>query len=722
MSESETKIEKIAFKGDNWLHWKTKVYAWADSKALSKYLEPIATTLTADDKKSQKKLKSMLVQSLDDNVLGLFINESQRDIEPHVLWNKMISYYERKSTDSKHMLRDKMYNERLMDDEPMGEMTGRVMQTAQRLINIGDPPTDSDIVYAITKALPPQYLPFTSMLKTNSNLTSDQLKAHLTDYQQSLKQQNESNQPKSLHFVSNPMSKKRNFSQTNNSNNNHVQHRKPVFCNHCHRRGHLRNECWQLHGKPSNLPQHNASNLQNNANATSSSDANAKEGNLSQATNLLTNLPASQPNDDSNKANFFTRQNWTVPSNIWILDSGASNHFTNCLAELSNIKIIDEAIMTAGQTVVQVQQMGTVQIETGTYTLILNEVRYSPHFTTKIISINKITNKQANVLFEHDKVSVTLNEKLILKGTKWNNLWIVSTLINTSLLSVNLHDRLGHINQPAIQQMIKKDVFDNLSCTPHDIVFCPSCSQGKASRKPFKDYSSQPKATHVLGTLHADIAGPFRIESDPLQVLRLYKMPSYFLIIVDEFSGKIWTELMTEKGQAAPAIKSYIELAEKVTGQKVKRFHSDNGGEFNSTFMDDYMKGKVIEKTNSLDFTPEHNGTAERNIRTIKETARTLLIHAKLDQSFWPAAVLTATYLHGFRVKHESKKTINEIFFQQRPNINHLRVFGCDCYTFIPDHKRSTFDKKSIPTIFIGYPPQKTSGYSCAGSTTKKDH
>ena len=262
-----------------------------------------------------------------------------------------------------------------------------------------------------------------------------------------------------------------------------------------------------------------------------------------------------------------------------------------------------------------------------------------------------------------------------------------------------------------INTLIRNNAFDNFAMDHHADEPCAACELGKAHHKSFKGYSSLPKADQVRGRVHGDFCGPVIINEDPLGVLRLYNHPKYFLILVDEYSGKVHTELLNMKSQVANAIMAFIDLAESVVGQKCKAFHSDCGGEFNNSTLNQYMKSKSIIKTNSLPFTPQHNGTAERNIRTIAEQARTMLAHANLPSSFWPCALKTATYLNGFRLKHSITKTVNEIFFSQKPSINHLRTFGCDAYVLIPEHQRHKFDVKSVACIMVGYPENKTSGY-----------
>lgn len=394
------------------------------------------------------------------------------------------------------------------------------------------------------------------------------------------------------------------------------------------------------------------------------------------------------------------------------MDSGASDHCTNDVNDLSNVRVIHKVIATAGESAVTATMIGDVYLQLDNNKIKLNNVLFSNQFTAKIVSISKlIHSNNCQVVFNPQSVIVYQDKQIVLSGSKWNQLWIIQAAKPTILLTVNLHNRLGHINARDIRTLTKSNAFDNFSAHVEESSECLSCAMGKQTRSAFKSYSSVSKATHVLGKFHCDIAGPINIDEDPLNILKLNDTPRYWLIMVDEFSGKVLTEILRSKDQATECIKNWIELAEKITGQQCRALHSDNGGEFMSNELISYCKSKNIIKTTSLPYTKQHNGTAERNIRTITECARTIIHHAKLHTSFWPEAVRTATYLHGFRNKSGSIKTINETFFNVKPNVNQLRTFGCDAYVHVPQEHRKKFEQKSQPAIFIGYPIDKVAGW-----------
>ncbi|XP_017467577.1 PREDICTED: uncharacterized protein LOC108359970 [Rhagoletis zephyria] len=75
-----------------------------------------------------------------------------------------------------------------------------------------------------------------------------------------------------------------------------------------------------------------------------------------------------------------------------------------------------------------------------------------------------------------------------------------------------------------------------------------------------------------------------------------------------------------------PCVEHYNVEAE--TGKRVQCIRSDNGLEFVNKDMADIFRKRKVVNQKSTPYTPEHNGRAERDMRTIIEGGR-YMIHAK---------------------------------------------------------------------------------------------
>jgi transposase InsO family protein len=182
---------------------------------------------------------------------------------------------------------------------------------------------------------------------------------------------------------------------------------------------------------------------------------------------------------------------------------------------------------------------------------------------------------------------------------------------------------------------------------------------------------------------------------------------------IDEKSKYTWVTLLPSKDRVYDA---FLKFQNYVTNQfdaKIKVLRSDNGGEYTSTkFKDHLSKHGIIHQT-SCPYTPQQNGVAERKNRHLMEVARSMMFHMKVPKGYWGDAVMTACYLINripTKVLHDVSPY--EVLNGTKPSINHLKVFGCACFVFIPGEQRNKLDAKSIKCIFLGYSITQK-GYKC---------
>ena len=146
---------------------------------------------------------------------------------------------------------------------------------------------------------------------------------------------------------------------------------------------------------------------------------------------------------------------------------------------------------------------------------------------------------------------------------------------------------------------------------------------------------------------------------------------------------------------------------------------SDNGGEYGSKLFETYLKEKGIFHQTTVPLNPAQNGVSERMNRTLVETARSMMSHAKMPVEFWAEAISTAVYLRN-RSPTILPPGITpfECLFNRKPDVSNLKVFGCLAFAHIPKSQRKKFDEKSKKTVFVGY-PQGTKGYKLFDLSTK---
>ena len=72
--------------------------------------------------------------------------------------------------------------------------------------------------------------------------------------------------------------------------------------------------------------------------------------------------------------------------------------------------------------------------------------------------------------------------------------------------------------------------------------------------------------------------------------------------------------------------------------------------------------------------------------------------------SFWAEASNTIVYIQN-RCPHShlDNKTPEEAFSGKKPDISHLRIFGCPVYVHVPKEKRTKLEPSRRKGILIGF-------------------
>ena len=136
----------------------------------------------------------------------------------------------------------------------------------------------------------------------------------------------------------------------------------------------------------------------------------------------------------------------------------------------------------------------------------------------------------------------------------------------------------------------------------------------------------------------------------------------------------------------------------------MKKLRTDNGGEYTSTEFESYLKKEGIEHQYTIPKTPEQNGVSERMNRTLVEAVRSMLADSTLLHRFWAEALSTAAYLiNRSPTKALDGKTPFQAWYGKKPNVYHLRVFGCSAYIHIPKDERKKLNPKAKKCTFLGY-------------------
>ena len=197
---------------------------------------------------------------------------------------------------------------------------------------------------------------------------------------------------------------------------------------------------------------------------------------------------------------------------------------------------------------------------------------------------------------------------------------------------------------------------------------------------PFKPVG-EIRSTGKLQLIHSDVCGPMSTES--------IGGKKYFVTFTDDYSRCCLVYFMKHKSEMLEKFNNF-EAAIASSEERIRKLQTDNGGEYISKEFEAYLKSKRIFHEMSVPHSPEQNGVAERMNRTLVESARSTLSRAGLSNRYWAEAVATAAYIRNCTptAAFKEDQTPYERWYGKRPNVSHLKVFGCMALAHIPDAQR----------------------------------
>ncbi|OXA48994.1 Copia protein [Folsomia candida] len=457
--------------------------------------------------------------------------------------------------------------------------------------------------------------------------------------------------------------------------------KKATTCHGCGKKGHWKRECRSNPQNQSNKPSDNPA------------QANRSPGKAFMLNAIQTPMQA------------------PVTEQVWLSDSGANQHVCGDKAWFTRYEEFDtpKSVFLTDKRATQALGKGTVTLDAYINGIweecTIDNVLYIQG-AVNLFSEGSMAKKGYSIV--RDKNGATFYQDGRFKGPIAefkNDMYVMKFRPTSQIIAAYMHpvtnaklwhQRLTHINMNYVVDSIKKDADRgiDLEAVSHKIM-CEDCEIGKQSRKPFP--AATRNATIKPGEMvHMDLAGKMPVAS--------LGRAQYFLLLKDDATGFRTVYFLKSKDEAKDRIKCYIEFMENQTGRKVKICRSDNGGEFCNSTLASYFRDRGIIHETTVSYNPEMNGRSEREIRTLKDCARTILLAAKLPESLWAEAVATTVYVHNRILDKQSPNiTAFEAIFGKKPSLRHLRVFGSVAFAHIPAQKRTVWGAKGERLILCGY-------------------
>ncbi len=702
MPKDSYQIEKL--NGDNFHLWKFKMEmifknkdAWGIVTGTEKMPPDTAPAERADYCRREQKAQSALCLSIDDALLHL-VRTEKTVIQ---MWKRLCDNFEKKSPNNCLYLRRKLYRLNMEEGSDPQIHINLITTLADKILAIAssdeDKLSETEKVAILLGSLPDSFsFLVTTLDSAPQRVDWNTAVSRVMDFYQKQKESGRVSDDSKALFHGKGKSPQR------PPDNSQRKPPKKTFkkCTICKKMGHLAPDCW-----------FNSANRGKNPNC-SSGQANVTQQQHDQG--------------ESFDYGFFTNESESSKTDLnWYIDSGATQHMCfqeNWFVGLSKFKE-PEKIYFGDNRFVEAVGVGQIRaifsVNSKAYTSTMSNVLFVPKLAKNLFSVGAVVNAKKTVTFGTFGCKI-LNQanEVVAEGVKKGKLGKLYQLLckvlppdsnansHTAMISgpapLNLwHQRLGHPAPSTAQAMIKDNLATGMRQSASDSKCeqpCEGCVLGKMARQPFPKESAT-RAVGILDLIHSDIWGPMKTAS--------LKGAKYFLSFIDDFSRVVFVYFLRYKSEAYEKFKEFEALVTNMTGKTIKMIRTDNGGEFTSKNFESFLKAKGIHHQLTVPYTPQQNGVAERMNRTLVESARCMIKHAKLSDSFWAEAVNTAAYLRN-RIPSTACKNRSpyELWHGKKPDLKHLRVFGCLAYSHIPENLRSKFDSKAVKCRFLGYSTQ----------------
>ncbi|ODM21132.1 hypothetical protein SI65_04185 [Aspergillus cristatus] len=197
---------------------------------------------------------------------------------------------------------------------------------------------------------------------------------------------------------------------------------------------------------------------------------------------------------------------------------------------------------------------------------------------------------------------------------------------------------------------------------------CEICVKSKQVKN--QSHVPVPRAKRPLQRVYMDFWGPY---AEGIGDER------YYLSLIDDCTRHSW--VFIKKNRLSSSVQNTLEIwlrqVEREAGKMLLVIRADNAKEFLALESWGLLRGIQLEFIEA--YTPPQNGVAERFNRYILEITRALLFDSGISRKYWKYAVVTANYLRNRTtiVKGSDNKTPFELWHGHKPDLAHLRVWGC---------------------------------------------
>lgn len=641
MERDLSKVDKLHGK-EQWLMWKFQIKILLRAAEVLEVVDgtsekPSLTSSdyqakTADWNKKDVKAQQILSLTIGQHPTLHIINcSSARD-----MWTQLHSVYEQKSNTSVHFLQQKFYVFVKDADDSIAVHIAKLEEIAQQLKDLGETISESMLMTKILMTLPSSFNYFHSAWESTSEKerTAENLRTRL------MMEENRISSHEPLESSEALLASRGKYKSKHTNGKSHGKVKGKCFI--CKQSGHWKRDC----------PKRDKS-----SNEKSEGQAFSCE-----ITKSISDCDA------------------------WFLDSGASDHMSNKIKWFIDYEKFASPKMVRVGNGELIPAYGKGNINISAYNSKkwidkhLTDVLYLPEIHLNLFSMSRTLEKGFTLESDEHKCELKRNGDVVAVGERQVRLYkmlfkvIVSSHAGEKAFAhaavgkeslKKWHERLCHQNADYVRKFLRNNGIDFVD----ESFVCEACIYGKHHRSSFS--LRQEKSTECGRINHADVCGPMQNTS--------IGGSRCFVLFKDDFSHFRYVCFMKKKSEVCDHFKHFVKMVDTQNNFVVKIFRSDNGTEFCKQNMAKFMSERGIIHQKSIAYTPEQNGCAEREMRTIVEAARSMIHSQNLSLELWAEAVNTAVYvLNATGTSTVVDQTPHELWHCKKANVDRLKSFGVD--------------------------------------------
>lgn len=684
-------VTTLKLNGENWVPWKFQTAVILKGKGLYDIVtgekvkpETESEKWVKDDARAQEIIVTRIEQG---PLTHLLTCETSKE-----MWTKLRSVYDKESVVSIHLMQQKFFMLNCSPDDTISTFISKLEDIRNKLKQAGENLSEKMMITKILMSLPERYRHFCSAWESvpTEKQSLDELTSRLLIEEERWKTTEPTTALASLQIKCREPTRKGGATKqfqgvcyvchkpghiARNCTKRKERDQEIKKCTYCKKVGHLQSECWHRKNR----------------------ERQDKKQEEKVETNAFIGTPKMLNDYD------------------WCMDTGATEHMCRNKDMFEDMKMteVNRKVKLGDGNLLEVKGIGTVRVyaDNGDEIIptVLSNVLYVPNLKVNLFSVGCVLDKGFTMVSNSDRCELKdKNGKVRAIAERSSKLYkmkfsrvsygcVAESSNEKKQDIVTWHNRLAHQDINHIRDVLRRS---NIKYKDNEAEFvCERCLEGKQHKFPYQ--GSDSRASKVLEIVHADVCGPMETES--LGGAR------YFLLLKDDYSSYRHVYFMKNKSEVRKNIEKFILKAENETDNKLKVLRTDNGLEFTNREVQEMLDKRGIKHQRSVVYTPQQNGRAERDMRTLVEAARSML--NGMNKKFWAEAVNNAVYtINRTGKSHVSNKSPYEVWYQKDVSLNQFKVFGSRVSVHVPKEQRLKWDSKNKIGILMGY-SDTTKGY-----------